>query len=51
MIEEEQVLIISAGQSSPCSDYEENSGVCKSTGELCDMCYENSLKLYRDIAN
>jgi len=45
MKDKEQILITSDGkQPSSCSDYDENSGICKGTGKLCDMCYENSLQ-------
>ena len=45
MIEKEQLLITSDGNPpDPCSDYDIESGRCKSSGQLCDACYENSLK-------
>lgn len=28
----------------PCSDYDKETGCCKSFGKPCDACYENSLK-------
>ncbi len=28
----------------PCSDYDKETGYCKSFGKPCDACYENSLK-------
>ena len=30
----------------PCSNYDEYTGNCKSSGEPCDTCYENSLKMF-----
>ena len=28
----------------PCSDYDKETGYCKSFGKPCHACYENSLK-------
>lgn len=30
----------------PCSNYDEKTGRCKSSGKLCDTCYEHSLKVF-----
>ena len=29
-----------------CSDYKD--GYCKSTGKMCDTCYEDSLKMFKN---
>lgn len=28
----------------PCSDYDEETGLCKSDGKPCDACYEDRLR-------
>ena len=33
----------------PCSDYEKESGICKSSGKQCDACYENILNFWKSI--
>lgn len=30
----------------PCSDYDEDTGNCKSSSKPCNTCYENSLKVF-----
>ena len=46
MNKDEKILINSDGESQRCSDYK--NGYCKSTGKMCDACYENSIKMLKD---
>lgn len=49
MTEKDKLVIISdRNPPAPCSDYDANTGRCKSSGYLCDACYKNSLKNWKE---
>lgn len=51
MTEKDKLLITSNGDHpEPCIDYDVKTGRCKSSGNKCDACYENSLKNWKDIS-
>lgn len=42
----DKIQITKEGPTSSCEDYE--NGRCKSTGKICDMCYESSIRCFEN---